>query len=128
MRKLSIVLASLILFAFCAVSIESTFGVGNSNLIELSHTDDTLFGLEFIPMNIAAGESIFNTSCQNCHSTAVSHYKNQQDWDSITQRMGRFYAGLDSSQIIDLNSYVIWQLERTDSSNVIPVIGSMRQW
>jgi cytochrome c2 len=128
MRKLTIVLTSFILFAFCALSIESKHGVGNSNLIESSDSDDTLFGLDFIPTDIAAGESIFKTSCQNCHSTAVSHYKNQQGWDSITRRMGQFNAGLDSSQIIDLNSYIIWQLERTDSSNVIPVIGSMRQW
>ena len=126
MRKLIVVFASLILIAFCALSIEIKSEAENYILMDSKSVDDTL-GIDSLASHLVIGRGYFNKNCNYCHATSISHYMNEQGWDSITQIMG-ISAGLNESQIIDLNSYVIWQLERTDSSNMTPVIGAYRQW
>lgn len=111
-------------------SFYSLTSVNNSSEI---HSVEPAFPIEdsthvdSMSLAVIDGEVIFNTSCQSCHGSHVSHFRTAEQWTEIVNRMAP-QAGLTDTTTAYVNAFVQWKLERTDSTFQTPVIGAYRQW
>ena len=118
------------LILFITGSFYTRTNINNSQEYIISYSinsiEDSLL-IDSIPNSVTHGEMVFNWTCQNCHSSRISHYKTAEEWTVVVDRMGKI-AGIADSTLTNLHAFVQWKLERTDSKFRTRVIGGHGQW